>query len=99
MTGVVLIQLGTPDAPTPAVRVVPAYPDHPAYLDAVAAVVRDDLAKLSWEAGHVVISFHGLPQAYVDRGDPYPEQVARTTRGLVERLGLPAGAWTQTYQS
>ena len=60
---------------------------------------KEDLAKLPWEREHVVISFHGLPLAYVDRGDPYPDDVARTTRGLVERLGLPPGQWTQTYQS
>src|SRR5438309_643127 len=53
----------------PAVRVVPPYPDHPAYLDAVAAAVREDLAKLPWEPEHVVVSFHGLPRTYVERGD------------------------------
>lgn len=83
----------------PAVRVVPAYCDHPAYLDAVAAVVTDDFAKLPWEPEHVVISFHGIPQIYAQRGDPYPAQVVRTTRGLVARLGLPRAKWSQTYQS
>ncbi len=83
----------------PAVQVVPPYPDHPAYLDALTAVIREDLAKLPWEPGHVVVSFHGLPQSYVERGDPYPEQVRRTTDELVKRLGLSAGGWTQTYQS
>jgi ferrochelatase len=83
----------------PAVRVVPPYYDHPAYLGAVAAVVRDDLARLSWEPGHFVISFHGLPQSYARRGDPYPAQVVRTTRGLVARLGWPREKWSQTYQS
>ena len=83
----------------PAVRVVPPYPDHPAYLDAVAATIRDDLAKLTWEPDHLVISFHGIPQKYAQRGDPYAAQVVRTTRGLVKRLGLPRSKWTQTYQS
>src|SRR5947209_5796807 len=45
----------------PAVRVVPPYYDHPAYLDAVTAVIRDDLAKLPWEPEHHVLSFHGIP--------------------------------------
>src|SRR5262245_47939920 len=48
----------------PAVRVVPPYYDHPAYLDAVVAAVRDDLAKLPWEPEHFVISFHGIPVSY-----------------------------------
>ena len=83
----------------PAVRVVPPYPDHPAYLDALEAVLRDDLAALGWEPQHFVISFHGLPQKYTQRGDPYAAQVVRTTRELVRRMGWPRDKWTQTYQS
>jgi ferrochelatase len=83
----------------PALRVVPPYHDHPAYLDAVAAVIRDDLAALPWEPEHVVVSFHGLPQSYVEKGDPYPDHAKITTRGLVERMGWKRDYWTQTYQS
>jgi ferrochelatase len=83
----------------PAIRFVPPYYDHPAYLDAVAAVVRDDLATLGWEPEHLVLSYHGLPQKYAQRGDPYATQCVRTTRELVTRLGLPRERWTQTYQS
>jgi ferrochelatase len=83
----------------PALRVVPPYYDHPAYLDAVVAVVREDLARLPWEPEHFVFSFHGLPQSYVDRGDPYPAQCERTMQGLAERLNLPREKWTRTYQS
>lgn len=83
----------------PAVRTVPPYYDHPAYLDAVAAVIRDDLARLPWEPAHFVLSFHGIPQKYAQRGDPYATHVVRTTRGLIDRLGWPRDRWTQTYQS
>jgi|SRR5262245_2216339 len=83
----------------PALRIVPPYYGHPAYLDATAAVVRDELKRLSWHPDHFVYSFHGLPQQYARRGDPYPTHVAETTRGLQERLQFPDGKWTQTYQS
>jgi ferrochelatase len=83
----------------PAVRVVPPYFDHPAYLDAMAAIIRDDLDKLSWSPEHLVLSFHGLPRSYVERGDPYPEQVRGTTAELIKRLELAPVQWTQTYQS
>ncbi len=83
----------------PAVRVVPPYFDHPAYLDAVTAVIRDDLAALSWQPEHFVVSFHGIPQEYARKGDPYATQVVRTTRELVKRLGWKREQWTQTYQS
>ena len=83
----------------PAVRVVPPYYDHPAYLDAVSAVIRDDLAKLPWEPEHFVVSFHGIPQAYAQRGDPYAAHVVATTQELVKRMGWKRDRWTQTYQS
>jgi ferrochelatase len=83
----------------PALRVVPPYYAHPAYLDAMTTVIREELAKLPWEPDHYLLSFHGIPIKYVERGDPYPEQVARTTELLLERLGWPAGRWTQSFQS
>ena len=83
----------------PALRIVPPYFDHPAYIDALEAVIRQDLASLAWEPEHFVISYHGLPQSYADRGDPYAGQCAETTRRLVERLGWPADRFTQTFQS
>jgi ferrochelatase len=83
----------------PALRTVPAYYEHPAYLDAVAAVVRDDLARLPGQPDHYLLSFHGIPIKYARRGDPYATQVKRTTAALVKRLGWPRDRWTQTFQS
>jgi ferrochelatase len=83
----------------PAVRTVPPYYNHPSYLDAMAAVIQEDLAQLAWEPEHYVFSFHGIPQKYAQRGDPYAAHCVHTTRGLVERLGWKRDQWTQTYQS
>jgi ferrochelatase len=83
----------------PALRVVPPYYVHPAYLDAVTAVIRDDLNKLSWTPDHHVLSFHGIPIKYAQAGDPYATHVKRTTFALVGRLGWPRTAWTQSFQS
>ncbi len=83
----------------PAVRIVTSYADHPTYLDALEASLRDDLANLGWEPEHFVVSFHGLPQSYAKQGDPYPAEVVRTTRELVSRMGWQRGEWSQTYQS
>jgi protoporphyrin/coproporphyrin ferrochelatase len=80
-------------------RLVAPFYEHPAYLDAMATVIREELKRLSWEPEHFVYSFHGLPVRYVERGDPYPTHVAASTRGLQQRLAFPDGKWTQTYQS
>src|SRR5437868_5514095 len=83
----------------PAVRVVPPYYDHPAYLDAMAAVIRDELKGLPWEPENFLLSFHGIPKSYATAGDPYATHCVRTARGLVERMSWPREKWTQSYQS
>lgn len=83
----------------PAIRIIPPHYDHPGYIDAMAAVIHDDLAQLSWKPEHIVFSFHGIPQKYAQRGDPYALHVVRTTRALVKKLGWERSYWTQTYQS
>jgi ferrochelatase len=83
----------------PAIRVVPPYYQHPAYLDAMTAVIRAELAKLPAKPEHYLLSFHGIPVKYARRGDPYATHVKRTTMHLIERLGWPKGSWTQSFQS
>jgi ferrochelatase len=83
----------------PALRIVPPYYEHPAYLDAVVTIVREQLAKLDWQPEHFIISFHGIPIRYAQAGDPYATQVKRTTWQLVKRLGWPRAKWTQSFQS
>jgi protoporphyrin/coproporphyrin ferrochelatase len=83
----------------PALRIVPPYYQHPAYLNAMTQLIRDELQKLAWQPDHHVLSFHGIPIRYSQAGDPYATHVKRTTRALVQRLGWPRGAWTQSFQS
>jgi ferrochelatase len=83
----------------PAIRVVPPYYDHPAYLTALETIIRDELFRLPWKPDHHLLSFHGIPIRYAQRGDPYATHVKRTTAALVRRLGWPRDAWTQTFQS
>lgn len=95
----VLFQALMKERRVPALRIVPPYYDHPAYLDAMATVIRENLARLSWEPEHFVLSFHGIPIRYAKAGDPYATHVKRTTARLVERLGWPRAKWTQAFQS
>jgi ferrochelatase len=83
----------------PALRIIPPYFDHAAYLDAVTAVIRDNLAKLPWEPDYFLVSFHGIPVRYAKKGDPYPRQVEQTIALLHERLKWPEGKWSRSFQS
>ena len=83
----------------PALRIVPPYYDHPVYIAATVAVIQEELTGLAWEPDYYLISFHGIPLKYVERGDPYPEHVERTTELLLEQLRWPAGRCARTFQS
>jgi ferrochelatase len=83
----------------PAVRTVPAFPDEPAYIGALADGVRDHLAALDWTPDAVVASYHGIPKRYFEAGDPYYCHCAKTTRLLGERLGWEEGRLRITFQS
>lgn len=83
----------------PAVRTVPAYPDDPVYIEALANSIRTHLAELDWEPEAILASYHGLPQSYVDKGDPYAKQCALTTERLRHALGPLGGKLSATFQS
>lgn len=83
----------------PALRTVPPYHDDPIYIDALAASIEKHLATLDWEPERVLTSFHGIPQSYFDKGDPYYCQCQKTARLLRERLGWSQEKLVITFQS
>lgn len=94
----------------PPIDVLPPFFDDPGFLDAQAGLAREDVA---W-ADHVLFSYHSLPERQItaaaascqlgaccDAAPPwcYRAQCFATTRGLVGRLGLADGGWSQSFQS
>jgi ferrochelatase len=83
----------------PTLRVTPPYYDDPEYIEALAVSINDHLATLPFKPELIVASFHGMPKAYVEKGDPYEAQCVATTEALRERLGLDASKLLLTFQS
>jgi ferrochelatase len=50
-------------------------------------------------AGKLVFSLHGVPERYVEEGDPYRDQCEASVQAIVERLGLAGDEWLLAYQS
>ncbi|MGD8326951.1 MAG: ferrochelatase, partial [Sphingomonadales bacterium] len=82
-----------------AIRTMPSYHDHPAYIDALSRSVNEHLATLSWEPDVVLASFHGLPKRNLELGDPYYCQCQKTGRLLREKLGWDEDKLRITFQS
>jgi ferrochelatase len=74
------------------VAFVEQFHDHPGYIAALASLVQD-------RPDVLVMSFHGLPQRAVERGDPYRDQCERTAALLAKELGLQPGQYRVTFQS
>jgi ferrochelatase len=83
----------------PTLRVMPAYYDDPYYIEVLASSLQAELKALSFTPDVIVASYHGMPQDYVRKGDPYESQCVRTTELLRERLKLDDNKLMLTYQS
>jgi ferrochelatase len=83
----------------PTLRVSPPYYDDPNYIEALAVSINTHLKSLPFEPDLIVTSFHGMPQKYIDQGDPYQAQCVATTDALRKRLGLEASKLILTFQS
>jgi ferrochelatase len=83
----------------PALRTVPPYHDDPAYIEALANSITNHLSTLDWEPETILASFHGIPQSYFEKGDPYYCHCQKTARLLRARLGLSEDKLMVTFQS
>jgi ferrochelatase len=83
----------------PTLRVTPPYYDDLDYIEALAVSIDAHLATLPFKPELIVASYHGMPQKYVDQGDPYEAQCIATTDALRKRLGLEASKLILTFQS
>ena len=83
----------------PTIRGVPPYHDDPYYIRSLAISLRTSLSQLDFAPDVILASFHGLPQEYFDKGDPYHCQCAKTTRLLRESMGYNESQLRLTFQS
>ena len=76
--------------------VIQSWHDDPGYLDALAASIKEGLEKTG-DNPTILFSAHGLPEDFVARGDPYPQHLEETIKGVLERLDKVK--WQLAYQS
>lgn len=82
----------------PEVRTVGHYHDHPGYIAALVASVKE-----VWQGNgsgeKLLFSFHGVPVRSVLAGDPYFCHCLKTARLVAENLGLAANQYEVAFQS
>src|SRR5262249_39014895 len=75
------------------------YYDDQAYIEAIAVSTRAELAKLAFAPDVILASFHGMPEAYIRKGDPYFDHCNETMRLLRAQLGFDENKLMLTFQS
>lgn len=84
----------------PAIRTLPPYYAQPAYINAVAATIRRNLASLDSPPDALLLSYHGMPERTRTLGDPYHDHCVTTTRLLTQALEQDfAGPVEMSFQS
>jgi ferrochelatase len=83
----------------PALAYVPPFYDDPGYVGALARRVRGALAAMPAPPDRVVLTFHGLPERFVNTGDPYRAHCEATVRLLVREMGWSESDYTVCFQS
>ncbi len=82
----------------PSVHFIKEYHDHPLYIEALA-----DSIKTYWaahgRADKLLMSFHGIPKPYADKGDPYERQCHTTATKVAQALNLQDDEWAISFQS
>jgi ferrochelatase len=82
----------------PSIGIVKHYHRHDLYIEALAQSVRAHWAEHG-RAERLLLSFHGIPQRNVDRGDPYLQHCQATAQQLAARLQLDEEQCQVSFQS
>ncbi len=82
----------------PDLRMINHYHDHPKYIEALANSIKTKWSE-NKQSDLLLFSFHGIPQRYVDNGDPYFCHCHKTARLVAEELELKDNQWKVVFQS
>jgi len=83
----------------PQVRMLAPYYVCDAHIAALKASIERHVDGMARKPEVLVLSFHGIPKSYAEKGDPYPQHCAETTQKLTQVLDLPGVEVKMTFQS
>lgn len=81
-----------------SLRTVSRFYDHPAYIGAQAAQIRNYRAQHG-SGGKLLFSFHGIPLRHERNGDPYQSECRHSARLIAAELGLGEQDYEVCFQS
>ncbi len=83
----------------PQLRTREHFYDAPGYIEALANSVREFRTRSAGRPDKLVMSFHGVPQYTIDRGEPYQQHCLQTGQLLAAALNLAEHEYQICFQS
>ena len=83
----------------PSLQIIPHYESEELYIKALSNSLNKKISEINWKPDLVVSSYHGIPQKYFDKGDPYQCYCQKTTRLLKEMFNNEEIPIITTFQS
>ncbi len=80
----------------PTLHLIREFTSHPLYIQLLREQIKKEIKKYSPEL--LIFSYHGLPVSYVQKGDPYKDQCAETTKAIFANFSIDI-PYQVTYQS
>ena len=71
----------------PEIRTINHYHEHPLYIEAIASSIRRYWSE-NGRGNRLLLSFHGIPISYSQKGDPYRGQCRQTAQLITHALEL-----------
>ncbi len=82
----------------PSIQIVPHYESNPFYIDSLVSSIEDKMKSISYIPDLIITSYHGIPDKYFLKGDPYHCYCYKTTRLVEEKINLKI-PFLVTFQS
>ena len=82
----------------PHLKFISGYHEHHRYLEAIAGSIRQHIEQHG-VPDRLLMSYHGTPVSYLEKGDPYFCFCSQTSRLVGEQLNLPENTLVTTFQS
>ncbi len=70
----------------PSIQIIPHYESEPLYIDALVNSINKKLSEIDWSPDIIIASYHGIPEKYFKKGDPYHCYCQKTTRLISEKF-------------
>ena len=82
----------------PSIQIIPHYESEPLYIKALVRSIEKKIKEIKWTPEVIIASYHGIPNSYFRKGDPYHCYCHKTTRLITEKLNQKIPIIT-TFQS